>query len=270
MRASTIALLVIMLVACKKTPAPTPDAAAPAPVPAPESALARELGTNDAGRGEYRMYDDGPWCGFAPGVDRDRPLDKSPHSPPPESSWLGFFETKTPPRDEPRVYDRAAIALTLTGPSRAFTRQPLPLALSLANGSAEPFRYARPVDGSFEHWRGPFVDLYARDESSHRIYRWTFGKGFGRCGNVDVRKADDFVTLAAGKRKADPFGPESHTALAPVLMMPGRYTLWIVYASSCLGADLASNYGYDEPPPAGLFDGTIASNGLTIEVTPEP
>lgn len=267
MRASRTSLaLTLALAACGKSSAPAPDAGATVRVPAPQSSLARELGANDAGRGEYRMYDDGPWCGFAPRVDRDKPLDTSPDPPPPESSWLGFFETRTEPRDGPRAYDRAAIALSLTGPSRASTRQPLRLALSLSNGSAQPFRYGMPVDGSFEHWRGPFVDLYARDEGSGRTYRWTYGKGAGRCGNVDPRKPDDYVTLSPGKRTDDPFGPESHSALAPVIMKPGRYTLWVVYASSCVGAELGSGGRDDAPPPADLFDGTIASNGITLEV----
>lgn len=264
----TMLALTFALAACKKTPLQAADAGAPSPVPAPNSPLARELGADDAGRGQYRLYDDGPWCGFAPRVDRDKPLGTSTGSPPADS--LGFFETKTAPRDGPRLYDRAAITLSLTGPARAFTGQPLSLALSLVNGSAQPLHYGMPVDGSFEHWRGPFVDLYARDEASDRTYRWTFGKGFGRCGNVDPRKPDDFVMLAPGKRKGDPFGPESHTALAPVVMRPGRYTLWIVYASSCVGAELASGNADDAPPPADRFDGTIASNGITLEVTPEP
>lgn len=273
MRISTvIATLTFALAACKKSPLSTPDAdaGAPARVPAPNSPLARELGADDAGRGEYRLYDDGPWCGFAPRVDRDKPLGSSSGYPPGDSSWLGFFETKTAPPDGPRLYDRAAIALSLTGPARAFTGQPLSLALSLVNGSAQPLHYEMPVDGSFEHWRGPFVDLYARDEAARRTYRWTFGKGFGRCGNVDSRKPDDFVMLPPGKGRGDPFGPRSHASLAPVVTRPGRYTLWVVYASSCVGAELSSGDAYDAKPPDDRFEGTIASNGLAIEVSAEP
>ena len=194
---------------------------------------------------------------------------KSPLSsgPPGDSSWLGFYETRTAPRDGPRLYDRAAIALSLTGPARAFTGQPLALALSLTNGSAQPLHYGMPVDGSFEHWRGPFVDLYARDEARNRTYRWTFGKGFGRCGNVDSRKPEDFVMLPPGKGRADPFGPRSHTALAAVVTRPGRYTLWVAYSSSCVGAELSSGDGFDAKPPDDRFEGTIASNGITLEVT---
>jgi hypothetical protein len=270
---STILAITFVLAAgsaCGKSPVPAPDAGARAPVPAPSSALARELGADDAGRGEYRLYDDGPWCGFAPRVDRDKALDKTPDSPPPESAWLGFFETKTPPRDGPRLYERAAISLSLTGPQRAFTRQPLPLVLSLMNGTAQPLHYGMPVDGSFEHWRGPFFDLYARDEGSGRTYRWTFGKGVGRCGNMNDRTSEDLVLLPPGARKTNPFGPHSRTTLAPVFMNPGRYTLWVVYSSSCVGAEIGSGGGYDGGPPTDLFDGTIASNGLTLEITKEP
>lgn len=252
------------------------DAAAPAPVPAPNSSLARELGADDAGRGVFRMYDDGPWCGFAPRVDRDKPLrgdlheSASTRTESPETSWLGFFETVTVPRDGPRVYDRAALALVLAGPKRAFPRQSVTLSLALVNDTAEPFHYGMPVDGSLEHWRGPFVDLYARDESSGRTYRWTFGKGFGRCGNVDPRKDDDYVIVPPKKRRADPFGEKSRRVLAPVFPIPGRYTLWVVYASSCLGTQIGSGSREDPAPPADLFDGTIASNGLTVEIVKEP
>lgn len=215
------------------------------------------------------MYDDGPWCGFAPRVDREKPLGPGNYGP--STSWLGFFETKTAPQDGPCVYDRAAIALALKGPLRAFTGQPISLTLSLLNGSAQPLQYGMPVDGSFEHWRAPFVDLYAREQGSGRTYRWTFGKDFGRCGNVDSRKAADYVTLPRGTRKLDPFGPNSHVALAPVVTTSGRYTLWVVYASSCMGADIgASTAAYDAPRPADLFEGTIASNGFTLDVTAEP
>jgi hypothetical protein len=62
--------LTLALAACKKTPLSEPDAAPPQRVPAPNSSLARALGADDAGRGEYRVYDDGPWCGFAPRVYR--------------------------------------------------------------------------------------------------------------------------------------------------------------------------------------------------------
>jgi hypothetical protein len=79
--------------------------------------------------------------------------------------------------------------------------------------------------------------------------------------------ADD--ALAADSHAGDPFGAESHTALGPVVMAKGRYTLWVVYASSCIGAELHSAGGSDAPPPAGLFEGTIASNGITVEVTLE-
>ena len=48
--------------------------AAPAKVPAPDSPLARALGADDAGRGEYNLYEDGPSCGLAPRVDKTKRL----------------------------------------------------------------------------------------------------------------------------------------------------------------------------------------------------
>ena len=265
----SITVLCFALAACKKSPVATADAGAPERIPAPTSSLARELNTDDAGRGEYRAFDDGPWCGFAPRVDRDKPLDRSPDYPPPEASWMGFFETKTAPPDGPRLYERAAISLSLTGPARAFTRKLLPLTLSLKNGSAAPFQYGLPVDGSFEHWRVPAVDLYAREETSARIYRWTLAKGVGRCSDLGSRTPEDFVILPPGKQTNDPFGRHAKSGLTPVLMMAGRYTLWVVYASSCIGVERPSSYGPDAPRPPDLFEGTIASNGITVEVTEE-
>jgi hypothetical protein len=242
---------------------------APTFVPAPDSSLARELGTDDAGRGEYKFFDDGPWCGSPPRVDRKKVLGSTvgPESYGPGAPALpdtvGFFETAGVPPDGPAGERDAGggmrVRLTLAGPHRAAADKPIALTLELANGGATVFTFGVAVDGSFEHWRAPFVDLYARDEATGKTYRWTHGAAFGRCGNVNTRRATDYVKLAPGKKKADPFGDWSHDVL--------RYTLWVVYAA-CRGAELGEPLYPDEPAPPDLFEGTIASNALTLEVGP--
>jgi hypothetical protein len=75
--------------------------------------------------------------------------------------------------------------------------------------------------------------------------------------------------LPAGQKKKDPFGTWSGTALTSTITKPGRYTLWVVYAA-CSGPELGSPFSDDEPRPAELFDGTIVSNAITVEVTAAP
>jgi hypothetical protein len=258
-------LMLALLAACKREPA-TGDAGAegssPARVPAPNSPLARELGTDDAGRGEYRAFDDGPWCGFSPRVDRKVSLGTSYEA---EDASYAFFATERAPPDGPRdEAQKTMLELTLRGPSRVVASGRIRIELSLANRSPNPLVFSKAIDGSFEHWRSPFTDLYARDEKTGRTYRWTHGADFGRCGNLDPRKKEDLVRLAPGGKKADPFGRE----IVPAIARPGRYTLWLVYAA-CEGAERRSDFG-EEPVPPDLFDGTIASNGITVEVTAPP
>ncbi len=258
-------LLLTLLVACKREPA-AGDAGAPSPpsarVPAPNSPLARELGTDDAGRGEYRAYDDGPWCGFSPRVDRKLSLGTSYEA---EDTSYAFFETEHAPPDGPRDgAQKTMLELSLRAPSRVVASARIRIELSLANRSPNPLVFSKAIDGSFEHWRSPFTDLYARDEKSGRTYRWTHGADFGRCGNLDPRKKDDIVRLPPGAKKSEPFGRE----IGPAIARPGRYTLWMVYAS-CAGAERKPDPG-EEPVPPDLFDGTIASNGIQVEVTAAP
>lgn len=180
----------------------------------------------------------------------------------------GFFEVERSPRDGPRDDDpSSAIRLALSGPQRVVAGREMSLALTLTNDGGADLRYARAVDGSFEHWRSPFVDLYARDERSGRVYRWARGAGVIRCGNVNPRTADDYLTLGAGQQRPDPFGEWSQSALSPVLAEPGRYTLWVVYAA-CAGPELGGGLEVDVAPPADLFQGTLVSNAIAVVVTP--
>ena len=58
--------------------------------------------------------------------------------------------------------------------------------------------------------------------------------------------------------------------LSPIVTRAGRYTLWVVYASECAGVELSSGDGFDAKPPDDRFLGTIASNGVTVEIVAEP
>jgi hypothetical protein len=264
-----LAIAFVFLAACKKTStSPERDAGRATFVPAPDSSLARALGADDAGKGVYRWFDDGPWCGQAPRIDRKKPLGAtvtrhaSEIMDPVGTAEMGFFETDRPPNMPPE--ERGALDLALSGPKRVVAGEVVKLALSLSNAGPGTLRYAIAVDGSFEHWRSPFVDLHVRDEASKRVYRWSHGAAFGRCGNVNPRTNEDYVLLAPGQRRQDPFGSWSHDALSFVLERPGVYTLWVVYAS-CSGAERAGGSD-DVPKPDDLFEGTIVSNALPIDV----
>jgi len=272
---ASAALCLLLVDACKRDPAPGAGAKASASlrVPAPNSPLARELGADDAGRGQYRLYDDGPWCAQAPRVDRRKRLGATTATDAasaahPDEAYLGFFETERAPADGPR---NEAIwvmhKLTLRGPKRVVAEQAFPISITLANDSTTELLYSKAVDGSFAHWRSPFADLYARDEATGRTYRWTHAATGGYCGNVNARTKDDRVHLAPGQKKADPFGEWAPNT--PTITKPGRYTLWVVYAA-CTGAELGLPLGVDEPAPKELFEGTLVSNGITVEIDPRP
>ncbi|CAN5868537.1 hypothetical protein BH11MYX4_BH11MYX4_35850 [soil metagenome] len=201
-------LLLTLLVACKREPAAGGDAGAPSPppvcVPAPNSPLARELGTDDAGRGEYRAYDDGPWCGFSPRVDRKLSLGTSYEA---EDASYAFFETDHAPPDGPRDgAQKTMLELTLRAPSRVVASPRIRTELSLANRSPNPLAGRRP------------------SPSDARSARRSRDRAATRCG-------------------------------------------WSTPA--CAGAERRPDPG-EEPVPPDLFDGTIASNGILVEVTAAP
>jgi hypothetical protein len=275
-RSARAALALVLFAACKRDSSSEGGGdrkSPPARFPAPNSPLARELGTDDAGRGEYRYFDDGPWCGFAVHVDRKKPLGSTATMKsnalmaPLQYGPVAFFETERAPQEGPRDEARKVmLKLTLRGPARVMAEDPIRIELTLGNDSPVPLVFTMAVDGSFEHWKSPFTDLYARDESSGKTYRWAHGASYGRCGNVNSRSKDDIVRLPPGQKKKAPFGPWSETALGSTIDRPGRYTLWVVY-SACSGPELGGRLGDDDPLPADLFDGTIVSNGIPVEVT---
>jgi hypothetical protein len=261
-RALALAAFVVLGGCGKSEVVPSPPSA---PRPAPNSALAHALGADARGRGKYRYEDDGPGCGGAPNVDRKRPLRLGDSA---TDGAFDFFATERPLVDGPRDAAKggsSGLRLSLNGPAHVGAGAPIELAVTLANQGTSSFRYALAVDGSLEHWRSPFVDVYVRDEQSKAVYRWSYGASYGRCGNVNARTAADYALLAPGDTRSDPFG--EWAMRAPIaIKRPGRYVLWLVYAA-CVGPEIGVPLGPDEGLAADAFEGTLASNGIVVDVS---
>ena len=95
----------------------------------------------------------------------------------------GFYAVSgsVPP---PSTVEGGALALELAGPVKRSPAQELELRLTFHNRSRLPLTVVRPLDGTLEHMRDPGYDLYLRDESNGKLYRWAFVGG--RCGNVNA------------------------------------------------------------------------------------
>jgi hypothetical protein len=201
-------------------------------------------------------------------IDRKRPL-----APPiANSSQLlmapdfdgdyGFYAVSgsVPP---PSTADGGALELDLTGPVKRSPVQELELRLTFHNRSPQPLTVVRPLDGTLEHMRDPGYDLYLRDESNGKLYRWAFVGG--RCGNVNAIDKSDYVSIPAGARrsKVADNGWASHLRTAGI-GRPGAYTLWVVYRFCSfkprgvpLGSDLVET---------SAVRGVYASNALGVVV----
>ncbi len=202
-------------------------------------------------------------CGNAPKLDHRQRLTATPHDRRKMESASGFFAIRGAP---PTADARTPLVIRLDGPARAAVAKPLDLKVSVENAGAKPVVLGLAVDGSFEHWRSPFVDLYARDEATGRVYRLDFHGA--RCGNVNMRTKADFVTLARGARREPAFGEWAAHVSRATLDAPGRYALWVVY-TSCDGRDMGlalSVSGAGRLPVP--YRGVVASAPITIEVTP--
>ncbi len=261
-------LCVSVLAGCKRHEDATPRPA-PVFVPAPDSSLARALGADDAGRGVFRAFDDGPACGNGPRVDRKKQLGSgvtahagSLMAAAPETPF-GFFELDRVPVESAPA--REPLRLLLTGPKKVARGALFSLKLALKSEGESPATYVRAMDGSFEHWRAPFVDLFAKDLASGRAYRWTYGASYGRCGNTNARSPDDFVTIAPGQRIDEPFGSWAKVRDA-MIDVPGKYALWVIYAA-CEGVELRRGMGGpDAPLPKDVFEGILVSDKVIVEV----
>lgn len=269
MRRRDLVLLCVSAVAgCKRHEDARPRPA-PTFVPAPDSPLARELGADDAGRGVFRAFDDGPACGNGPRVDRKKQLGRgvtahasSLMAAAPETPF-GFFELDRVPVESAPV--KQPLQLLLAGPKKVARGSMFALTLSMRNPGESPATFVRAMDGSFEHWRAPFVDLFAKDLTSGRAYRWTYGTSYGRCGNMNVRSAEDFVTIVPGQRIDAPFGSWSKVNAA-MIDVPGTYALWVVYAA-CEGVEMRHwMAGEDAPLPRDAFEGVLVSEKVIVTI----
>lgn len=230
-------------------------------VPAPNSLLAQELGADDAGRGTFRFFDDGPACGPAARVDRTAPT---------LGQFEGVMEFRSTQGPAPKQGDEDALSpiqLTISVADTVVRRNdPIDIKTTLTNRSKGSFTYQRAMDGSEAHWVSPFVDAYVIAPDGTQA-RWTFANSSARCGNLDPRLPTDFVTLKPGETREDPFGNYAKMLLHVSMWKLGTYKLWVIY-SACQGPEMHGNGADDAPKPANLFEGTIVSNALTINVLP--
>lgn len=155
------------------------------------------------------------------------------------------------------------LRLELSGPASVGLREPLRLRLTAHNQSPRSWTVLRANDGSFEQRREPFVDLYAEDLGSHRVYRYT-GVG-GRCGFINGLAPSDLLSVPPGSATAEPFARwASHLGEAHFLQR-GRYRVWVVYAL-CSYAEARGMAPSPPPAPRDLFLGRVASNAVELTV----
>ena len=178
---------------------------------------------------------------------------------------LGFFATETPPSQGPGGTGALRLTLSRRGAGVATRGAPIELALALQNATEDDLVLATAIDGSLEHMRSPFVDLYARETSSGQTYRWAPGPGYGRCGNVNPRTKADWVRVPPGARVPRPLGPWADHVERVAIDAPGTFMLWVVYAA-CLGPERGAALGQDQAAPPRPIEGTQASNPVTIEI----
>jgi hypothetical protein len=132
----------------------------------------------------------------------------------------------------------------------------------VVNTSKATVSFLDPMDGSHEHMRFPYWDLYARDEKTQQVTRWTYGAM--RCGNTNAPTLADHHVLAPGK-SASPKTTDWSSALSKAfLTQPGTYTVWVEYAFCGYGNSLLT-LGKPETR-ADVVVGRFASNGVTITV----
>lgn len=156
-----------------------------------------------------------------------------------------------------------ALALELRGPSTVQRDRAIPLQLSFRNTSARSMTVIRTNDGSYEHMREPFVDVYAENLATHAIYRATFVGA--RCGTTNPLQASDLVSLAAGAQSEAPVGEWARHLRESKIPAAGRYRLWAVYRMC--GFERAQGMGTPTVArPVDLFEGRAASNAIEITV----
>lgn len=184
---------------------------------------------------------------------------------------LGFFllgDPVPPPREAPG----ATLALRVGVDDRVRAGQPLALTLAMSNASRAPLYVMRPLYCSFTHQCQPTYDLYVREESSGRVYRWDYD---GRVGcAIEGLTPGNMVSLDAGETRDDLLdaweGVDGVT-----IRRPGRYTLWMVYRLCGIAQPFAalseSERRSSEPDWfQSLAHGVFASNAVTFTVDAPP
>lgn len=157
----------------------------------------------------------------------------------------------------------AGLSLELRGPSTIRRDQAIPLQLAFRNTGASATAVIRSNDGSFEHMREPFVDLYVEDVTTQQVYRSAFVGG--RCGMVNGLSAQDFVSITAGAASDAPAREWAGHLQRSKIPAPGRYRLWVVYRLCDL--DQAQGMGQRiAQRPANLFVGRASSNAIELTV----
>jgi hypothetical protein len=156
-----------------------------------------------------------------------------------------------------------AIQLELTGPATRRRNEPLRLQLSFRNTAASAATVISSNDGSFEHMREPFIDLYAEDLSTGVVYRSSFVGG--RCGMVNQLQARDLVAIPARSGSAAPVESWANHLADSVIPVAGRYRLWAVYRMCSFAQAQGMGTSSVAAPPE-LFVGRASSNAIELTV----
>ncbi len=178
------------------------------------------------------------------------------------SEGFGFYPVDSAPPG-PRTTPDTSLELTLVGAENLKPGDKVDLTLEMANNGGQKPVVMRPLDGSLERWRDPTYDLYLRDVSDGKVYRFAFHGG--RCGNVNSIGDDDYVELKPGERRSDVAenGWASHLKEAPIAKK-GTYALWVVY-SVCGGEQAGVPLGQDHAR-TDVTRGVHVSNAVWIRV----
>jgi hypothetical protein len=134
--------------------------------------------------------------------------------------------------------------------------------ITVANTSKAPVSILAAMDGSYDHARFPYWDVYARDEKTQQVYRWTHAAM--RCGNTNAPRAEDHVVIAPGKQGAPKANGWPSALDHAAIAAPGTYTVWVEYAFCGYGVSPLT-LGKAEVR-SDVVIGRFASNGVLITV----
>ncbi len=156
-----------------------------------------------------------------------------------------------------------ALELVLSAPSVVRRDQPIALRVSFRNRSARSLTVIRSNDGSFEHAREPFVDVYAEDLATRAVYRSSFVGG--RCGMVNQLAATDLVPIAGRASSDAPASEWARNLTESKIPAAGRYRVWVVYRM-CSFAEAQGMGTSTVTAPSDLFVGRASSNAIELTV----